>query len=504
MCRVFQAACRVCLTENIGPPYIYLLEDESVSEAIGNVLNLQTRLFDASLYPNHVCENCQDVIMPFIKLQEIALAHEKFLLRYQEKIKQFGVQNVRISMPPECDAAQSNLDEEGTNLANFDNLEDTLDFEFGSGKDLDSRSQFCTDKIMLKEQEFHDEEVEENINDQNDNSSNIKDEEVHCHICGPSRVLKKSSLPNHLKTFHKERDIDCEIPNCEIKFKKKSDMKKHVKNIHKGERSLCIQCGDSFKDLHYHIKVFHENVSFPCDMCNKKYTTKQGLNFHIKHTHGDSKKEVCHYCAVEVKHVRHHIKMMHSGVVEKKVSCQDESCSKKFRTKQEATIHYNAAHLNKKEMCPLCGGWYKNLYTHIHQTHQSEKKHVCDQCGKAFGKKNDLKVHKDRIHLLKRYICPECGKTISKIREHLKTVHNVANVNMAEIENVKFDSSAQQSINKSFEHQMKPYDLCPTSSQVLGKIAGLVCSEAGTVSLPLDTKDGVTLAMMSHQQGWSL
>jgi len=492
MCRVFPTACRVCLSENITPPYIYLLEDESASETIGNVLNLQTRLFDASLYPNHVCEKCKEVIEPFIKLQEIALAHEKFILRYQEKIKQIGVENVRISLSNENNAIKEVR--EVADLGNFDNLEDTLDYEETANQVI------STNKICSFESIEHDNtifESEDYVSDQNDNSKSTKEETVQCHICGPSRILKKSSLPNHLKTFHKEKDINCEIPGCEIKFKKKSDMKKHVKNIHQGEKSLCIQCGDSFKDLHYHIKVFHENVNFPCEMCNKKYTTKQGLNFHIKHTHGDSKKEVCDYCAVEVKHVKHHIKMMHSGIVEKKISCQEKSCLKKFRTKQEATIHYNAAHLNRKEMCPLCGGWYKNLYTHIHQTHQSEKKHVCDQCGKAFGKKNDLKVHKDRIHLLKRYICPECGKTISKIREHLKTVHNVANVNMEEIENVKFSTSADPS------EEMKPYDLCPGSSQVLGKMTGLVCNQPGTVTLPLENKDGVTLAMVA-QQGWTL
>ena len=39
--------------------------------------------------------------------------------------------------------------------------------------------------------------------DENDNSRN--EDEASCHICGPSRILKKSSLANHLKTFHKEK-----------------------------------------------------------------------------------------------------------------------------------------------------------------------------------------------------------------------------------------------------------------------------------------------------------
>ena len=104
-------------------------------------------------------------------------------------------------------------------------------------------------------------------------------------------------------------------------------------------------------------------------------------------------------------------------------------------------------------------------------------------------KKNDLKVHRDRIHLLKRYICPECGKTISKIREHLKTVHSVASVNMAEIEVVKFDSSAQHSVEKGSSKQMKTFD-----DQ----------RDAGTMGISMDTKSGVSLSMVTQHQGWSL
>jgi len=267
------------------------------------------------------------------------------------------------------------------------------------------------------------------------------------------KKFRKSNVTKHLKTFQ-EKEIICEVPECKKQFKKISALKQHVKNIHKNHNWKCSDCGESVKDLPYHMKTVHDHLNFQCSVCAKKYTSKQGLNFHLKHVHGDSKKEVCDYCAVEVKHVKHHIKMMHSGVLEKKIPCKHDDCDKKFRTKQESTIHYNAAHLNKKEMCPLCGGWYKNLYTHIHQTHQNEKKHICDQCGKAFGKKNDLKIHKDRIHLLKRYTCPECGKTISKIREHLKTIHNVMNIKMEEIEVVKFD---HQKIEKGLHRQLKPY-----------------------------------------------
>ena len=61
---------------------------------------------------------------------------------------------------------------------------------------------------------------------------------------------------------------------------------------------------------------------------------------------------------------------------------------------------------------------------------------------------------------------------------------------MAEIEIVKYDSTAQHSMDKGYDQQIKTYDMG---------------SEAGTaMPVPLDSKDGVTLAMVSHHQGWSL
>ena len=61
---------------------------------------------------------------------------------------------------------------------------------------------------------------------------------------------------------------------------------------------------------------------------------------------------------------------------------------------------------------------------------------------------------------------------------------------MAEIEIVKYDSTAQHSMDKGYDQQIKTFDLC---------------SEGGTtMPVPMDTKDGVTLAMVSHHKGWNL
>ena len=263
-----------------------VVQDPPLAESIQAALELETSLQDGTLYPNHICSSCKDILLPFLNLQTIAVRHEKFLLKHQAKIKELGLNATRIMMDKKEEESE--------------HQESDIDME-----PLDND---CED----------DEQKEELKNEQEDVAS--------CKICGPSKLFKKTSLSNHIKHFHKDKDIDCEVPECKAKFKKKADMKKHVRHVHNNEKSLCVQCGDSFKDLNYHMKVFHDNIRHPCETCEKVFTTKQGLIFHMKNSHGDGKKEVCHICAVEVKHVRHHIKLKHSG---EKSLCWREGCIKK-------------------------------------------------------------------------------------------------------------------------------------------------------------------------------
>ena len=250
-----------------------------MADSIQAALELETSLQDGTLYPNHVCSACKDILLPFLNLQTIAVRHEKFLLKHQAKIKELGLNATRIMMDKKEEEDEHEHEESDNHMEPQDN-----DWE--------------------EDQEVEEEEPK---NDQEDVAS--------CKICGPSKLFKKTSLSNHIKNFHKDKDIDCEVPECKAKFKKKADMKKHVRHVHNNEKSLCVQCGDSFKDLNYHMKVFHDNIRHPCETCEKVFTTKQGLIFHMKNSHGDGKKEVCHICAVEVKHVRHHIKLKHSGEI---------------------------------------------------------------------------------------------------------------------------------------------------------------------------------------------
>ena len=58
--------------------------------------------------------------------------------------------------------------------------------------------------------------------------------------------------------------------------------------------------------------------------------------------------------------------------------------------------------------------------------HEGAKDFLCDDCGKSFGRKNDLQYHTKAIHEgIKDFESDECFKSF-----HRERVHEVANKNL--------------------------------------------------------------------------
>jgi len=58
---------------------------------------------------------------------------------------------------------------------------------------------------------------------------------------------------------------------------------------HEGISYSCDQCGNkltSRKGLKYHIESMHDGISYSCDKCGHKVTIRYGLKCHIKSNHG--------------------------------------------------------------------------------------------------------------------------------------------------------------------------------------------------------------------------
>ena len=89
MRKVLPPACRLCLADNFAEP-LTLMGNESLITALEWSLDVQTDLRDPSIYPNHLCHNCNSIIQPFLKLRESSLENEQFLLKFQQEIRRNG------------------------------------------------------------------------------------------------------------------------------------------------------------------------------------------------------------------------------------------------------------------------------------------------------------------------------------------------------------------------------------------------------------------------------
>ena len=469
MCRISPVSCRLCLSENLSAPYTDLSEDVVKAEDIRHVLTLQYSLHDNLHHPRHVCSTCTTTIDAFTTLRDLALKNELVLHENQNNMKpvisaiikkQVEEENffdgdfyddcyTDNDMHPDFSVDEKVVLKSDPNGESKENVEGPVKITFkkpktdtpkqnwryrkdGSIRTIKSRA-LNTEKTIRNSKVRS--TVEQLIKDMkgDPNDPNLR---YDCPLCDSKKGknLKKYSLTNHIKWVHKEPDLPCKYEGCKWVFKRPHERRKHHETVHEGVKELCTYCGGYFKNVANHIKAAHEGDKHKCNHCGKEYTSEYGLNYHIKTVHSKFETEVCHICAKEYRDMKAHLKYAHQGGSQiKEVPCEVPECDRMFRNKAEALQHLNAIHLNKREQCPECGISVKNLSTHISQIHTNAKKYPCPQCGKAFGKKCDVRLHVERVHNQRRYVCPNCGKSVSKIREHLRVVHKITDVNIDDI-----------------------------------------------------------------------
>lgn len=160
---------------------------------------------------------------------------------------------------------------------------------------------------------------------------------VKCNIC--KKILgHATSLKRHLK-LHDESDwLECD--ECERKFKRKDKLTSHKKTIHKcvnmevdlvetlkkdDEKYICALCKIAFtgpdggqKLVEHLLKNCKSEERFPCDACDKDFSTKFNLDQHKKCTHFVVAKAVfsCQFCGFITKYktsLTRHTKRTHEG-----------------------------------------------------------------------------------------------------------------------------------------------------------------------------------------------
>ena len=152
-----------------------------------------------------------------------------------------------------------------------------------------------------------------------------KNHKLSCKKCG-KRFVNMTSLMSHMDNGHLEENmLTCNI--CQMKLMNPKTLTQHIKRKHETEQLLCNECGEECSSL-YRLKVHQKNahtvvlcsrencqfqgtppevskhthsthrtgqsgIDVKCDKCEKMFTTRQGLLFHMKkHKEIEAKLEV--------------------------------------------------------------------------------------------------------------------------------------------------------------------------------------------------------------------
>ena len=144
-------------------------------------------------------------------------------------------------------------------------------------------------------------------------------------VCGVSRQYFTTignwspHITNIISSLHEDNNHVCQV--CTKVFKHKSDLRRHIKSVHQGEKPhVCPVCEKGFSQsgtLHGHVRAVHRGEKpYTCTGCCKDFSEKGNLMLHIRTVHNGEKPHACPDCGKAFAHkqgVQRHMKVHSNG-----------------------------------------------------------------------------------------------------------------------------------------------------------------------------------------------
>ena len=190
-----------------------------------------------------------------------------------------------------------------------------------------------------------------------------------CHICG--KVVKNIVvMDNHMRNYHDSSRSKCSTCFKVMLTEKLEDHKKSCEKL----SLVCSTCGKAFSSkcgLDNHIRTWHEvqKAGQKCDKCGKLFVRKELLKIHMR---SHEEKTPCPECGVKVRRLNLHMKLVHTPDDQQPHQCQD--CGKGFIDMKSLKDHRMNVHLklrpyNCRYGCDIAYNDTSNRNQHEKKTH---------------------------------------------------------------------------------------------------------------------------------------
>ncbi|XP_015591273.1 zinc finger protein 43 isoform X2 [Cephus cinctus] len=281
-----------------------------------------------------------------------------------------------------------------------------------------------------------------------------------CTTCG-KLFHKQSMLSRHqVKYGHKgTKEIDIETDDNAITIDSAAFKKVIAEEIIEIKSVNCVLCGEVVWGVDPNLindAVTCSNCERPglslqvdsdgakvisrrqyhCNMCNKHFTTKDRLEYHIMRHSENMEEFVCSTCGKELSTEQalfEHYLYVHKGA--RPHVC--ELCGKSYQFKARLKEHMRSHSGERPFACEICGQrcMTNNALRSHKKTHITEKRFPCQICKKAFRKRQDLNEHLERHwkndktmtlpQVFSCSICMEMFPTFRILKKHMKETHSV-------------------------------------------------------------------------------
>jgi uncharacterized Zn-finger protein len=267
------------------------------------------------------------------------------------------------------------------------------------------------------------------------------------------RFTSKSAWTRHRQTHPVELKLHHACSECGWRFRRRSDLKNHLVNVHEGRRlklepekidnykdKSCIGKGvvrssekqpvlpvssitsESSNSVHIISHLFPQcdqgscesnsrPNTHPCKQCGISFISNAFLVLHIQNVHLKSSMS----------------KEAHSNLY-RVYACKQ--CDFRCDTMRDLRRHAGMLHQHDRPFgCEQCGARFTqacDLYRHTRAVHLGERLYACKECDKQFTQAGNLSRHTKTVHLGERYACKQCKKLFTQagnLFTHTKSVH---------------------------------------------------------------------------------